>query len=141
MKWIYLLFKIEIMHKLVLLFAMALFLGACSNSGKTEKLTVASQQGDCIGVAPMKCLYVKKDGQTEWEFFYNNIEGFNYEPGYEYMLEVKVDSVPNPAADQSSLKYTLVKEISKEQKTSENLPQVKVEEIIQEEVILSDTII
>ncbi len=129
------------MYKLVLLFAMALLLGSCSNSGKTEKLTVASQQGDCIGVAPMKCFLVKKEGQNEWEFLYNNIEGFNYEPGYEYVLEVKVDSVANPAADQSSLKYTLVKQISKDQKTSENLPQVQVDEVIQEEIISSDTII
>ncbi|MBB4034382.1 hypothetical protein GGR21_000267 [Dysgonomonas hofstadii] len=127
------------MHKSVLfLFAITMFFASCGNSEKTEKLTVASQLGDCIGVAPMKCLYVKKDGQTEWEFFYNNINGFNYEPGYEYVIEVKVDSVANPAADRSSLKYTLVKEISKEQKTSENLPQVKVEEF--DEVLTLDSI-
>jgi len=128
------------MHKsILLLFAITLFFGACNNAGKTEKLTVASQQGDCIGVAPMKCLLVKKEEQVGWEFFYNNIEGFNYEPGYEYVIEVKVDSVQNPAADQSSLKYTLVKEISKDQKTSENLPQAKVEEV-EEEVVFLDSI-
>ena len=87
----------------------------------------------------MNCLLVKKEGQAEWEFFYSNIEGFNYEPGYEYVLEVKVDKVENPAADQSSLKYTLVKQISKEQKTSENLTQIQEEEII-EEIVSTDSI-
>jgi len=109
---------------MLLLFAIALSFGACNSPKNTEKLTIASEQGDCIGVAPMKCLLVKKEGQTDWEFFYSSIEGFNYEPGYEYVLEVKVENVENPAADQSSLKYTLVKEISKDQKTSENLPQI-----------------
>lgn len=111
---------------IAILFSIVLLLGACS-SENTEKLTVASQQGDCVGVAPMKCLLVKKEGQTAWEFFYNSIEGFNYEPGYEYVLEVKVENVESPAADQSSLKYILVKQISKEQKTSENLPQTPIE--------------
>lgn len=124
---------------ILLLFSIALLFGACNSTKDTEKITVASQQGDCVGVAPMKCLLVKKDGQTDWEFFYNNIEGFSYEPGYEYVLEVKADKVENPAADQSSLKYTLVKEISKEQKTSENLPAVEIDEIV-EDVIINDTI-
>ncbi|WP_029906782.1 DUF4377 domain-containing protein [Prevotella sp. 10(H)] len=109
---------------IVFLFAIAIFFGACGKSGKTEKLTVASQQGDCVGVSPMKCLLVKKEGQTDWEFFYNNIEGFNYEPGYEYQLEVKVVEREHPAADQSTLMYSLVKEISKEEKTSQDMPQM-----------------
>jgi len=105
-------------------------MGACNSSPKTpdaqkvETLTIASQQGDCVGVAPMKCLLVKKGDQKDWEFFYNNIEGFNYEPGYEFIIEVKTEKIETPAADQSSLKYILVREVSKTQKTSENLPQM-----------------
>ena len=109
------------MYKFVLsLLASVLLLGSCTGSQNTEKMTIASQQGDCVGVAPMKCLLVKVEGQPDWEFFYNNIEGFNYEPGYEYVLEVKKEELKNPAADQSAIKYTLVKEISKTQKQSEN---------------------
>lgn len=108
---------------ILFLFAFTLLFSSCSNKATdTEKITVASEQGDCVGVAPMKCLLVMKDGQTDWEFFYNNIEGFNYEPGYEYELEVKTEKIETPAADQSSLKYTLVKVISKKEKTSKNLP-------------------
>lgn len=113
---------------MLLLLSIALLFGACGSDNVNEKLTVASQQGDCVGVVPMKCLLVKQEGQTDWQFFYSTIEGFNYESGYEYVLEVKVDSINNPAADQSSLKYTLIKEISKEEKTSEGLPQIPVQE-------------
>ncbi|MFV0419041.1 MAG: DUF4377 domain-containing protein [Dysgonomonas sp.] len=107
-----------------LLFAISLLMVSCKSSGGTEKLTVASEQGDCMGVAPMKCFLIKKDGHSNWEFLYSGIEGFNYESGYEYVLEVKVEKIQNPAADQSSFKYILVKELSKILKTSEDLPQI-----------------
>lgn len=112
------------MYKLILsLVAIVILFGACGTQANTEKLIVASEQGDCVGVGPMKCYIVKRGGQTDWEFFYNNIEGFTFEPGYEYVLEVKTEKIENPAADQSAIKYILVKEVSKEQKASENLPK------------------
>ncbi len=125
------------MYKLVvLLFSVAMLVSSCHQGAKnTEKLIVASEQGDCVGVTPMKCLLVKKEGQKDWEFFYSNIEGFNYEPGYEYELEVRVEKIENPAVDQSSLKYTLVKEMSKEKKESKDLPQI----IEEEDLIIEST--
>lgn len=85
-------------------------------------MVVASRKGDCVGVAPQKCLLVKKGADTNWTFFYSQIEGFNYEEGYEYVLEVKEEKVENVPADASSLKYILVKEVSKTQTTSKDLP-------------------
>jgi len=111
------------MYKLILsLFSVVLFLGSCSGTKNIEKMTIASEYGDCVGVMPMKCLLIKVNNQANWEFLYAGIEGFEYEPGYEYVLEVKKETIENPAADQSSIKYILVKEVSKVQKTSENLP-------------------
>lgn len=87
-----------------------------------ETFTIASQRGDCVGVAPMECLIVKRDGQTNWEYLYQEIEGFNYEPGYEYVVEVIKETLENPAADQSSIRYILEEVKSKVQKNSEALP-------------------
>lgn len=110
------------MRKIIYLFTIALLAVSCGNKAKTVKYTVASQKGDCMGVAPQKCLLVKKGDAAEWEFFYGSIEGFNHEDGYEYVLEVKEDINEDAPADMSLIKYTLVKEISKTAKTSENLP-------------------
>lgn len=95
----------------------------------TVRYTVASRQGDCVGVAPQKCMLIKKGDAADWEFFYSSIEGFQYEPGYEYILEVREEKLDNVPVDASSIKYTLVRELSKVQKESENLP-VSEEEII-----------
>ena len=89
------------------------------------KLTVASEQVDCTGVGRQKCFLTKKDGDADWSFWYSGIREFNYEPGFEYVIEVKVDTVATPPADASSIIYTLVQEISKTQKQSENIPTVK----------------
>lgn len=111
------------MYRLIFsLFTAILLLGSCGDDANVQELTVASRQGDCVGVAPMKCLLIKHSAEGSWEFFYDNIEGFNYEPGYEYVIKVKTEEIENPAADQSSLKYILVKEVSKVRKTSEDLP-------------------
>lgn len=81
-----------------------------------ETFTIASHREDCTGVVKMKCLLVKKGDGTEWEFFYSPIEGFNYEEGFEYKLEVRTEEIENPPADSSSVRYILVNEISKEKK-------------------------
>ncbi len=111
------------MHRLIIImFTSALLLGSCITSQQTENWVVASEMGDCTGVMPQKCLLVKKPGQTEWEYIYHGIEGFDYTPGYEYVLEVRTEEIENPPADGSTVKYVLVKQKSKQQKTSDYLP-------------------
>ncbi len=68
---------------------------------------------DCVGVAPQQCMLVKRPEDADFGLFYDPIEGFTFEPGFEYELLVQVDKVDNPPADGSSLKYTLVQELSR----------------------------
>ena len=114
------------MKRLGLLFVMAALavvagLSACSG-GSTETLTVASETRQCYGVGIQECMLVKSAGDETWSFFYGNIEGFDYEPGYEYVLKVRKEEVKNPPQDASSVKYVLVRIVSKVEKTSEGLP-------------------
>lgn len=64
----------------------------------------------------MKCLQVKEKETDLWENFYSNIEGFTYEPRFEYVLKVKTEKIENPPMDGSSIKYTLIKQVSKTKK-------------------------
>lgn len=74
---------------------------------KTKVIYVKESKAPCTGVAPMECLQVKSHPDSAWENFYGHIAGFNYEPGYQYKLRVRVTRVKNPPADGSSLLYTL----------------------------------
>ena len=103
---------------------------ACALTSQNQVLLkVASAQVDCIGVAPQKCLLVQEveDVQTvvnpDWAFFYSNIEGFDYEPGYEYTLRIDKAHRDQVAADQSSIIYRLVDVVDKKATTSSNMPK------------------
>ncbi|SHM34795.1 Heat shock protein HslJ [Chitinophaga jiangningensis] len=76
---------------------------------KTQVMYVKENKVPCTGVAPMECLQVRTENESEWSNLYTNIQGFNYQPGYQYKLLVTVSNIKNPPADGSSLKYTLKK--------------------------------
>lgn len=61
----------------------------------------------------MRCLQVKENPADNWSFFYSGIEGFDYEPGYEYVLKVKTEEIENPPADGSSTRFILQEQVSK----------------------------
>src|SRR5690606_6198992 len=73
---------------------------------------VAPTEVDCIGVGSRKCLQVREVG-GEWQTFYAPIEGFTFEDGWRYRLQVAVTPVKNPPADGSSLRYQLVRVLDK----------------------------
>ena len=81
---------------------------------RDEVWIVADSRVDCTGAAQMKCLQVKKPQDEKWTRLYQNVEKFNYADGYTYVVRVKVETVANPPADASKLKYTLKKILNRE---------------------------
>ena len=69
------------------------------------------------GVMPTECLQVQKgESMTgEWTYFYSDIEGFVWEPGNLYRIEVEETRLPpdQVPADASSVRYRLVRVIEK----------------------------
>lgn len=82
-------------------------------SSETITLYVGPNRIPCTGVAPQLCYQVKESPEAEYTLFYGTIEGFEYEPGYEYQLTVQKEKVENPPADASAFKWTLVEVVSK----------------------------
>ena len=68
-------------------------------------LDVAASRVPCQGMVPQECLQVREHPDTTWTFFYDPIEGFDYEVGFEYTIRVARRAVPNPPADGSSFAY------------------------------------
>lgn len=98
--------------KFLVVFTLVLLSFSCSIN--TDKIIyVADSKVDCVGVGPQKCLQIKEDGQADWTYFYNQIEGFDYEEGFFYKIKVDIIKVENPPADGSSLKYKLIEVLEK----------------------------
>ena len=74
---------------------------------------VDSKLVECVGVGKQQCMLIKKEMESDWKFFYDNIDGFNFEKGFVYKLKVHVTENENPPADSSSLKYSLVEILEK----------------------------
>jgi heat shock protein HslJ len=84
-----------------------------TNMTEVKTLFVGPELADCVGVGPQQCMQVKEDADGEYSLFYNQIEGFTFEPGFVYELSVSVETIANPPADGSSLRYVLNEIVSK----------------------------
>ena len=88
--------------------ALGVALTGCSESPDTTRLWIGPERVECEGVAPMMCLQVAESEDGDYQLFYDTIEGFDYEGGTSYVIDVSITEVENPPADASSLQYTLV---------------------------------
>jgi heat shock protein HslJ len=101
---------------ITMLLLAATVLAACAPIGggpATKTIYVGPYQADCVGVAPQKCLLVKENPNDDWTMFYDQIEGFEYEPGYVYELQITEEKIENPPADASDTRWTLVEIVEK----------------------------
>lgn len=107
---------------LVLTVMAATFLHCAENAAKTssktpqknETMTVQHYKVPCQGESVQLCYLVKTQGQNDWEYFYDEIQGFDYEWGHVYTLEVNKTTIDNPPQDGSSIAIKLVKVLKKE---------------------------
>lgn len=79
-----------------------------ANAEVVEKWIVAPEKIACDDTNTNLCYQVKKAGETNYSNYDVVIEGFTFEPGYKYLLEVKV--ITSKKAD---TRYVLVKETYK----------------------------
>jgi hypothetical protein len=106
------------MHLIIGLFS-ALLLGTYAESSakmfnKSEdlRMKILHYRKPCLGEGIQLCYLVsEKDGETE--FFYDSIEGFEYEWGYNYEIVVEKLKIEEPLADASSFRYRLKKQVGK----------------------------
>ena len=60
---------------------------------------VAPHTQPCMRMTLGECLLVKEQPEDAWHPLVEGIEGFAYEPGYAYVVEVAHREVANPPAD------------------------------------------
>ncbi len=78
-----------------------------------RKLFIGAKTVDCSGEGKFKCMMAKNSPEKNWEYFYDQIEGFKHEQGFEYQLLIEIVDVPEGLADGSMFKYVLKRIISK----------------------------
>lgn len=79
---------------------------------------VAAEKVDCQGIASSQCLLVRENLKSNWVVFYDQIQGFKYEEGTEYKIQVRIEKVKNPPADAANSRYVLEKVLAKKRTTT-----------------------
>jgi Domain of unknown function (DUF4377) len=109
------------MKKIIAFCLISIFILACEGADEAQPqliLKVKENKISCTGYEGQTECYLIQQGNKidseEWEYFYEQIEGFVYEPGFVYKLLVVKESIVNAPMDSPPLKYVLISEISKE---------------------------
>ena len=79
----------------------------------TLTLYVGSQTVECMGFIQQKCLLVKLRQDDPYQFFYDSIEGFSFEAGFEYTIKVIRRRRPELSADQGLYTWQLSEILAK----------------------------
>ena len=93
--------------------AATLMVQGCSTSGTVEReLIIAPAPVACAGDPPATCLQVSEPNGDQWRMRFDEIDGFTYEPGYTWEVEV----AEPPLKDELALtpRLTLISVESKE---------------------------
>ena len=87
--------------------ASLFFLTACATDTSDDEKTfiVGPELVECTGEGPQLSMQVKENPEDDWQLFYSQLEGFNYEEGYQYVLRVSEQPVENPPAGGSSIRW------------------------------------
>ena len=100
---------------------LLIFLQTCSSPEIEEpsltRLLIESYKVECQGFILQECHLVKEGDaipEGEWTYFYEDISGFEYTPGFRYTIEViKTERKPLPQ-DVGRYQYSFLSLIAKE---------------------------
>ncbi|MBK9069496.1 MAG: DUF4377 domain-containing protein [Myxococcales bacterium] len=92
------------------------FVGSACGSADREQgiMLVDHYRVPCVGENLRLCLRASELDGSEYWYFYDYIEGFDYQWGHRYALRVEVTEIENPPQDGSSARYELIEVISDE---------------------------
>lgn len=94
-------------------------LGSCGvlGIGGPDRRTLLVQHfpDECVAVAIGLCMQIREPSEPDFTRHYGGIEGFTYQLGFEYEIEVEDHRVDNPPADGSSRRTVLLEIVSQQQ--------------------------
>ena len=106
-----------------LLILALLFLSACSVENPLSSLVGEEEHIEIIMIGPytercqgfieQDCFLEYNAASGQWEFFYESIQGFDFEPGFIYTLEVRLEDRGPDIQEVGQYAYHLVKVIEK----------------------------
>ena len=97
----------------------------CGRDEHIETLIIGPYKTTCVGAFEQEC-YLEFNAESQrWEFFYEGIEGFDFEPGFIWTLKVSLHEREEGIQDVGRYAYRLVAVIDKEEASVDEMPPRK----------------
>lgn len=111
-RWILRVQPIEILLAMTgFLIVLSIILSICfpfdSNRSIVKKIRVDHFKSVVHGLFNEIAVLMVDEGEG-WQPLYSGIEGFDYQWGFEYELTIRLQKIPSPPADGSSIRYFLI---------------------------------
>ena len=87
-----------------------------------EILIIGPYTETCQGFIAQQCYLEFNEESQEWEFFYENIQGFDFQPGYIYTLKVRLEDRGAEIQDVGRYAYHLIEVLSKKEASVDERP-------------------
>ena len=108
----------------ITLILLSLTIG-CDRDEHTKILIIGPYTQTCQGFIEQQCYLEFNEESQEWEFFYENIQGFDFEPGFIYTLKVRLEDRGTEIQDVGRYAYHLIEVLSKEEASVDEKPPRK----------------
>lgn len=109
---------------LIILIFLSLNVG-CGRDEHIETLIIGPYKVDCVGAFEQECYLEFNEESQEWHFFYEGIQGFDFEPGFIWTLKVSLHEREEGIQDVGRYEYRLVAVIDKEEASVDEMPPRK----------------
>ena len=88
----------------------------------TEILIIGPYRTECPSFSGSDCYLEFNEESQRWEFFYDGIRGFDFEPGYIWTLKVSLHEYSGDIQDVGKYEYRLIEVLSKEEASVDERP-------------------
>ncbi|MYC76531.1 DUF4377 domain-containing protein [Candidatus Poribacteria bacterium] len=90
--------------------------------GNTEILIIGPYRTECPSFSASDCYLEFNSESQRWEFFYDGIRGFDFEPGFIWTLKVSLHEYSGDIQDVGLYEYRLIEVLSKEAASVDERP-------------------
>lgn len=112
-------------HLLSIILIFLFLTVGCGWDEHIETLIIGPYKVDCVGAFEQECYLEFNEERQRWEFFYEGIQGFDFEPGFIWTLKVSLHEREEGIQDVGRYEYRLVEVLDKEATSVDERPPRK----------------
>ena len=117
--------QFPIKHILTITLILLSLTVGCGWNEHIETLIIGPYKVDCVGAFEQECYLEFNEESQRWHFFYEGIQGFDFEPGFIWTLKVSLHEREEGIQDVGRYEYRLVEVLDKEAASVDERPPRK----------------